>query len=170
MSCQKRLIVSDSVSKLQLLRLPVGTGVWADGSNLLTCQHHCRCIGSSFSSVGRHREGSVFCSRVCCDTWQSVLLDVRLLCDVVCCTRLDLCCTSESYIFVWACYFCGWLRFRSFNVCWTLHRDLDEVWHSLRLVGQRTDLAPRQGGGTILSPQNIIGAGHNYIRIIKVWS
>ena len=34
---------------------------------------------------------------------------------------------------------------------------------------QRIDLAPRQGGGTILSPQSIIGAGHNYIPIIKVW-
>ena len=33
---------------------------------------------------------------------------------------------------------------------------------------QRIDLAPRQGGGTILSPQSLIGAGHNYIPIIKV--
>ena len=32
----------------------------------------------------------------------------------------------------------------------------------------RIDLAPRQGGGTILSPQILIGAGHNYIPIIKV--
>ena len=31
-------------------------------------------------------------------------------------------------------------------------------------------LGPRQGGGTILSLQSIIGAGHNCIRIIKVWS
>ena len=28
---------------------------------------------------------------------------------------------------------------------------------------KRTDLAPRQGGGTILSPESLIGAGHNYI-------
>ena len=33
---------------------------------------------------------------------------------------------------------------------------------------QRIDLAPRQGGGTILSPQSLIGAGHNYIPIIKL--
>lgn len=32
----------------------------------------------------------------------------------------------------------------------------------------RIDLAPRQGGGTILSPQILIGAGHNHIPIIKV--
>ena len=30
-------------------------------------------------------------------------------------------------------------------------------------------LGPRQGGGPILSLQSIIGAGHNCIRIIKVW-
>ena len=35
---------------------------------------------------------------------------------------------------------------------------------------QRIDLAPRQGGGTILSPQSLIGAGHNYIPIIKLGS
>ena len=56
---------------------------------------------------------------------------------------------------------------------WLTHADALHFQIQLsrrRWVRQRTDLAPSQGGGTSLSPQTIIGAGHNYIRSIKVWS
>ena len=56
---------------------------------------------------------------------------------------------------------------------WLTHADALHFQIQLsrrRWVRQRTDLAPSQGGGTILSPQTIIGAGHNYICSIKVWS
>ena len=56
----------------------------------------------------------------------------------------------------------GWLMLMHFIFKFNCHDGVES--------GKRTDLAPSQGGGTSLSPQTIIGAGHNYIRSIKVWS
>ena len=78
--------------------------------------------------------------------------------DVVCCIRLDLCCTSESFVWAWSltqvsctaqafaiwatmtgdndkdCYFCWWLC--SFIQC--LLDALTGVWHSLTVGESRS--------------------------------
>ena len=118
----------------------------------------------SHSAMSRHnymrkRNRQLYCSSM---ESQTVLLDSRR-CTMVRQDALWWNWTSQAKMRASA----------SLRQFWLTHADALHFQIQLsrrRWVRQRTDLAPSQGGGTILFPQTIIGAGHNYIRSIKVWS